>query len=134
MVIEGMTNSHIRKSTATISLPQDLRDTLRAVVDDPTVSVSSLLRWGAMLAIEALGYELPPSVAALRRAPYGGQGRGGREIDSDFAILYFNDPAIYSALVRRAARYDGDIARAAYDFMEAGIAREADLGHRAGLN
>ena len=130
-------DQEIRKTATSISLPEDLRDTLRALVADTDMSVSGLLRWGAMLAIEAMGFELPRSVAAFRRARYGGQMGWDRDkTESDFAILYFNDPAVYAALVQRAARHNGDVGEAAYEFMVAGIARETELEEptRRGLN
>jgi hypothetical protein len=125
---EGMdiTDPNIRKVTAAVSLPEDLRDDLRYAREG--VTVSALLRWGAMLALEALAIELPPSVARFRRAFLGGQARWGcDETDPDFAILHFSDPAVYEALVRRAARGNGDIGRAAYEFVVAGIKHEAEL-------
>lgn len=130
--------SNIRKVTATIALPEDLRNELRYMLEEQGVSVSALLRWGAMLVIEAAGlFPLPPSVAHLRRAPYGGQARWGKdETDPDFAILHFNDPAVYGALVKRVERCGGTIAHAAYEYMVAGIDREAELDREAerGLN
>jgi hypothetical protein len=81
-----------RKVVTPTSLPPDLHEQLRWLASDLGVPISGLLRWGAILVLQACGEELPDSVAHLRLVPFGGERREDRhEIEPEHLTVCFDD-------------------------------------------
>jgi hypothetical protein len=102
--------------TAT-TLPDDVFDHLAMMASDHGVSVAALLRWGALLVVEHCNEiaTMPPTVARLRRVPYGGQvPRHANEIQPEVVRVGFSDGELRAleakAGDRSPARYLRDLA------------------------
>lgn len=94
--------THSRKVFTATTLPPDLHDQIRWLASDLGISVAGLLRWGAMLVLQACGEELPASVAHLRRVPFGGERvQNARETNPEHVTVSLDDH-VYAAVTRLA--------------------------------